>query len=59
MESLSPEGLRVWGAFASLALTPVAALVLHRRKKAKLWQSELDVAFKVHERKDLALNKIL
>jgi len=48
-----------WGALATLAFVPVVAAVARRQSKLKAWQRELEVAFEVHERREVSLSRVL
>jgi len=53
------SGLGGWGALVGLALVPMVAAVAWRQRRGKAWQRELEVAFRVHERREVSFSRVL
>ncbi len=53
------SGLGGWGALVGLALVPMVAAGAWRQRRGKAWQRELEVAFRVHERREVSFSRVL
>lgn len=48
-----------WEALTGLAAVLVGVVLARRRRRAKAWERELERAFRVSERKELSLRRVL